>query len=411
MAGASAPSVMLLIPEFPGQTHNFFWREVAELEALGARVQLASTRRPPTGVQSPHWAAQAIARTGYLLPLAPAALPGMAWVALRAGPLRWWRALGVILGSEGGIQRNLKLAALALIACRLVALARAAGIRHVHVHSCADAALVALFAQLLGGLDYSLTLHGALAHYGPDQSSKWRHARFAIVVSQTLLAQVRTALAGALPARVTVAPMGVDTGFFQRQQPFQPWRPGQPLRVFSCARLNRHKGHATAVQLVAALLADGLDVTLQIAGEDDRGGAGYRQELTAQIAALGLASRVTLLGALSAFAVREQQEHAHLFVLLSEDEALGVAYMEAMAMELPVLGCRVGGVPELIEDGVCGRLVPPGSADSARAAVHAMLDDASAAVRMGQRARQVVVERFSSRCSAQALLAGLATEA
>ena len=58
-----------LVPEFPGQTHTFFWREVNALEAKGIEVDFVSTRRPPSGLISHAWAALAIQRTVYLAPL------------------------------------------------------------------------------------------------------------------------------------------------------------------------------------------------------------------------------------------------------------------------------------------------------------------------------------------------------
>ena len=58
-----------LIPEFPGQTHAFFWREIKELERLEVEVQLISTQLPPADIVCHEWSAQAIARTRYLLSL------------------------------------------------------------------------------------------------------------------------------------------------------------------------------------------------------------------------------------------------------------------------------------------------------------------------------------------------------
>jgi glycosyltransferase involved in cell wall biosynthesis len=401
---ARAP-LLILIPEFPGQTHNFFWREVSELESRGTPVQLVSTRLPPPRLASPAWAAQAIARTEYLAPPTLRSLLGAAATVLRAGPAAWWRCLHLLSASDiQGLSRRARLLALVLLAGRLCAIARAAGARHVHVHSCADAANLALFAHALGGPSYSLTLHGALGGYGDNQRAKWRHAAFALVVSETLCTAVRSLLGSALPARVAVAPMGVDVAFFQRSTPYQPWVGSGPLRLFSCARLNRHKGHACAIAMLHALVAQGVDAWLVVAGEDDQGGAGYRRELEALIRVSGVAERITLLGAVPAIQVREELLRAHAFLLLSEDEALGVAYMEAMAMELPVLGCRVGGVPELIEDGVHGRLVLPAQALIACGALLEMLADPAAARAHGVAGRAQVLRAFGSARSAEVLL-------
>ena len=55
-----------LVPQFPGQTHIFFWREIRHLERLGVRVSILSTRPPPRRLMAHSWTAEAMARTTYL---------------------------------------------------------------------------------------------------------------------------------------------------------------------------------------------------------------------------------------------------------------------------------------------------------------------------------------------------------
>ena len=58
-----------VVPRFPGQTHAFFWREIAALQRMGAEVQLFSTRPPHSSIQPHSWARDARQRTVYLFPL------------------------------------------------------------------------------------------------------------------------------------------------------------------------------------------------------------------------------------------------------------------------------------------------------------------------------------------------------
>src|SRR5688500_4371709 len=104
---------------------------------------------------------------------------------LRAGPLAWWRILRAAKRAGGlSLPQRLRLLAMTLVAAKLLRISRRQGWTHIHVHSCADAANVAMLASLLSRkLAYSLTLHGPqLETYGPNQPQKWRHARFALVV-------------------------------------------------------------------------------------------------------------------------------------------------------------------------------------------------------------------------------------
>jgi glycosyltransferase involved in cell wall biosynthesis len=286
---------------------------------------------------------------------------------------------------------------------RLAALARRRGWAHVHVHSCANAAHVALFAHLLSGLTYSMTLHGPLDDYGPNQREKWRHAKFAFVITQKLLREVTQELAGSLPARIELAPMGVELSRFQRSVPYAPWTGEGPLRLFSCGRLNPCKGHADLIDAVGLLRAKGIDARLSIAGEDEAGGTTYRKVLEAKLQETGLGDAVTLLGAVGEDKVKGEIERAHLFALASLQEPLGVAIMEAMAMRAPVVVTGAGGVPELVDDGVDGLLVPPQQPKTLAEKLEALARDPKEAARLGEAGRRKVETQFSSERSADML--------
>jgi N-acetyl-alpha-D-glucosaminyl L-malate synthase BshA len=88
---------------------------------------------------------------------------------------------------------------------------------------------------------------------------------------------------------------------------------------------------------------------------------------------------------------------ADLFLLPSEMESFGLAALEAMACGVPVVVSRVGGLPEVVDDGVSGYLVELGDLEGMAAAAIRILQSESLRIEMGQRARQVALERFSSR--------------
>ncbi len=393
-----------LIPEFPGQTHIFFWREMNALRARGVEPELVSTRPPPRGIISHSWAQEAMARTAYLAPPGPRGLAEAASEVARALPTGWARCLASIARAEGlDAKGRAQLLAFAVMGGRLAFLARQRGWKHVHVHSCANAAHVALFAHLLSGLPYSLTLHGPLEHYGPNQREKWRYSRFALVITKKLLNQVHTELAGRLPPAVEIAPMGVELNHFARAAPYVPWKGEGPLRLFTCGRLNPCKGHADLIEAVGLLRERGIDARLDIAGEDEAGGTTYHRELDALIARKGLGDAVKLLGAVSEQRVRAGLEGAHIFSLASLEEPLGVAIMEAMAMRLPVVVTGAGGVPELVDDGVDGLLVPPEAPTVLAEKLEAVARAPALAERLGEAGRSKVERAFSSERSAELL--------
>ena len=398
------------IPEFPGQTHIFLWRERQALAELGIDADLISTRPPPRAVASHSWAAEAQRQTRYLLPLRGESL-GMVTEFLRAGPVAWGRGLGAVLTAEtsGGLKGRARMLALLGMGARLKRIAREQGWNHVHVHSCADSANIAMLAERLGGPSYSLTLHGpTLEGYGPNQRQKWRHARFATIISRLLAGVVNRELAGDAPDIINIAPMGVDLDQIRRRAPWQPPAPGDPVRIFSCGRLNAVKGHDHLIETVRQLREQGLDARLEIAGEDEQGGLGYHRHLTALIADKGLGDAVTLLGAVGEDRVREGLENAHVFALASLNEGISVAIMEAMAMEMPVVVTDVGGNHELITSGVDAILVPPERPEVMTAEIAGLVADPGYARRLAAASRARVAADFHHRRSAEALADGLA---
>jgi N-acetyl-alpha-D-glucosaminyl L-malate synthase BshA len=87
---------------------------------------------------------------------------------------------------------------------------------------------------------------------------------------------------------------------------------------------------------------------------------------------------------------------ADLFLLPSELESFGLAALEAMACEVPVVASRVGGLPEVIDDGVTGYLLEVGGVDAMAAAAVRLLQDEDLHQQMRRRARAIAIERFSS---------------
>ena len=399
-----AITIGYLIPEFPGQTHIFFWRERQILSELGIETDIVSTRPPSKGISSHVWSEDARKITTYLAPLSLSDVVRALGVVLKAGPIAWLNCLRIVIQSDDvPVAKKPRLAALVLVAGKLVAIAHRGGWSHIHVHSCADSANIAMFASVLSPLTYSMTLHGPLLEtYGANQRQKWKHTAFGLVVSQKLLNYIQDKLAGYLPTNLAMAPMGVNLDNIKREKPYTPWESGV-CRLFSCGRLNPVKGHNYLIDVVSQLRSRGLTVQLEIAGEDEQGGSGYHRELSRMIASKGLTDSITLLGAVSEDRIRQGLEAAHVFVLASLNEGIPVAVMEAMAMAMPVVVTDVGGNAELIDQGVDGLLVPPEQPERMATEIESVLRDPVLADRLSQASRQKIADQFHHRRSAELL--------
>jgi len=398
-----------LVPEFPGQTHTWIWRDRRALEELGVEADLVSTRRPKLVVHA--WAEQAQQLTHYLVPLSARDVRDTIKALLKAGPRALARCLAVPLEIQGLTpKQRLRLAALIIIGGRFAALARERGWSQLHVLSAGDAAHVAAFASYLTGIDYSLTLLAPLDGYGPNQREKWRDASFALVMNEKLLAEVHSQLGEAAPKRIAIAPMGVDIDQAQRATPYKPYERGEPCRIYTCGRLHPVKGHKYLFEALALLVAKGYPVSLTVAGGEE-GVTHYKDGLLEQLRQLGLEKSVEFLGAVTEERHRQAIENAHVFVLASLDEGISVAAMEAMAMQTPAVVTDVGGMRELVTPGEDALMVPSQDPQALADAIASVLDDPALARGLSERSRQKVARKFHHRRSAEALAHCLGVDA
>jgi glycosyltransferase involved in cell wall biosynthesis len=125
-----------------------------------------------------------------------------------------------------------------------------------------------------------------------------------------------------------------------------------------------------------------------------------RRDLERQVDALGLREKVHLLGMRSD--IPEILNAADVFVLSSDWEGNPLSVMEAMAAGTPVISTAVGGVPELVEDGESGVLVPPRDAQALASAMQFMLENLDVRTSMGRAAARRAVEHFDVKVMTEA---------
>jgi len=165
---------------------------------------------------------------------------------------------------------------------------------------------------------------------------------------------------------------------------------GAPI-VGVIARLEAEKGHPTLLEAWPAVLGAAPDAHLLVVGEGSQ-----RELLEAQASSLGLlngkSSSITFTGRRDD--VPAVTAALDVAVLPSYREAQGLSILEAMALSRPVVASAVGGIPEMIDDGRTGLLVPPRDAGALAAAIVRLLQDAEFAERIGRAGHDLVHERF-----------------
>jgi glycosyltransferase involved in cell wall biosynthesis len=185
---------------------------------------------------------------------------------------------------------------------------------------------------------------------------------------------------------------GVDLSRYDRQEPCCTLPEEYGMEAGSqivgvVARLEPEKGHPTLLEAWPQVLRAVPDVYLLIVGEGSR-----REALEAQARELRVAHRVVFTGRRDD--VPAVTAALDVAVLSSYREAQGLSILEAMALSRPVVASDVGGIPEMITDGVTGLLVPPRDPDALASAITRLLRDHPYADTMGRAGHDMVHDRF-----------------
>ncbi len=194
--------------------------------------------------------------------------------------------------------------------------------------------------------------------------------------------------------RVVSIPTGIDLTRFNSASAPNGFReaegiaPGVPV-VGTVAILRRKKGHHVLLEAIPAVLKEIPSALFVFAGNGPQ-----TENIEAQIKKLGIERNVRLLG------LRKDVERVlkgiDLFVLPTFQEALGTSILEASAMERAVISTLVGGVPEVVKEGVTGMLVEADKAGALAGAIIKLLKDPGLRASMGKEGKKLVERDFST---------------
>ena len=211
-----------------------------------------------------------------------------------------------------------------------------------------------------------------------------------IAVSRSIVEKLRHE--GRDTAPITLIHNGVDLERYDHQDPCCTLReeyglPEDAPIVGVVARLEAEKGHPTLLDAWPAVLRAVPRARLLVVGEGSR-----REALEEQVAAAGIADSVVFTGRRDD--VPAVTAALDVAVLPSYREAQGLTILEAMALSRPVVASNVGGIPEMVEDGVTGLLVPPRDHAALAAAIVRLLTDHPLADMLARAGHDLVHERF-----------------
>lgn len=270
-----------------------------------------------------------------------------------------------------------------------------------HAHG-AKAALIARPAALWAGVPSIYTVHNSVFHeYWPA----WKNTIIAIVehvlswptdqvltVSEALCQEIKHRQR--IPRhKIKVIHNGIHFNHFRDNHTSltfkEKWHiPQNRIVIGTVARMAPQKGLSVLVK-AAKSLVNNYNVHFLLVGDGP-----LREELEEKTRLASISSYFTFTGMINDIA--RAYAAMDIFVLPSITEGLPLTILEAMAFSLPVVATFVGGVPEVIEDGVCGFLVPPGNHGELCAKIACLVEQPGLRDGFGRRGRQRVHNKFGA---------------
>lgn len=386
------PKVAYVVSRFPAPTETFVLNEIVSLSARGLDVRVYPLFGAAKGPR--HTGTEEVMQRVTYVP----------WFALFAAQLTFvFRQPRIFVKTWAvvlwGHRRKMSALVRALYTLpRAVWLARELqrnGVTHLHAHWATWPTLAAFVVERLTGLPYSFTAHAHDLYLDRFLlKEKVERSRFVVTISEFNRRLIGEVCGEAALAKTQVIHCGVDPDVFQPRE--RPERPsGTPL-LLCVAGLRDYKGQIHLIDACHQLRQWGEAFVCVLVGDGPE-----KDRLARRIGKLGLEEVVKLVGALPQAQVREFVKAADVVVLPSVVTPKGmmdgipVALMEAMAAGCAVVSTRVSGIPELVEDGVSGMIVPPADPKALAQSIRLLLADPSLRERLGRGARAAVLAEYT----------------
>ena len=365
--------IAYVLKRFPRFSETFILNELLAHEAAGADTRVYSLLAPP---EEPRHASLSRLRAEVsvlkALGSGPDGVPAAGDEALFSGKAP--RDIGALQRKADAVAQD----------------AAARGITHFHAHFGSDATTVACLAARAIGGTYSFTAHARDIYHtyvDPEADAAMRRAKLRRAAFVATVSDYNARYLSALcpEARIVRLYNGIDLSSFAPVDPARQ-RPGHLIAV---GRLVEKKGFDVLLDACALLKARGVPFSVSLVGSGP-----LAEALLAQRAALGLEAEVSMDGPLPQEALIEKMGSAEAAVLpcvvtaSGDRDGLPTVLLEAMARGLPVVTTTTSGGPEIVEDGVTGRLCAPGDAGALADALEDVLAVSARARAMGAAGRR-----------------------
>ena len=399
MTGRERPVLGMVLKGYPRISETFISNEILLLEQLGFTVHIFSMRAPRENF-SHHSIRKIRARADYLPETLLIPLPRFLYhnlLLVRQNPRIYLETLKTALRRFRRTRRPATFKHFLQAGYLAQRLLPGSGVCHLHAHFAHSPASVALFSAQLSGLDFSFTAH-AKDIYTSDPAQlreKLTLAKFVVTCTEYNRRYLKNLTDGDGTPIYRVY-HGIDTGLFSR--PSGVRSSTAPYRLLTVARLTAKKGLKTVYRCVRWLCDNGYDVRHTLIGDGEERGITLKL-----IDSLALTDVARWCGTQPHEVVLDHYRKADVFVLGCEVAANGDrdgipnVLLESMAMGVPVVATSISAIPELVQDGETGLLVPPGDPEKLARAVARLLTENHLREEIIRKAHERVLRYFDNR--------------
>jgi colanic acid/amylovoran biosynthesis glycosyltransferase len=387
---------------FPTLSETFIQRELAALIKAEIRVEIVAHQGEDQELLGPE--ARALTeRTQYLERIGRLKLVGYAGDLFWRGPVHFINAVLYILFCKYDSRKSLALD-LGVLA-RSIHLARVLKEKradHVHAPWASIDAFVAMVAASFLRIPYTVQARAYDIHRHASAvglPAKLANADFVITNSRYNQSKLKSVVPSESREKIHAIYNGIELSRFQPDRGLT--RNRTPIKVLSVANLVEPKGLEYLIMACRILRARGYRVSCEIIGGRVVTDTNYYIKLKKLRKRFALENDVFFLGRQPFDYVLKKYNEADIFVLpavVAEHGGRDITpnvLIEAMAMKLPVVSTLSGAIPEIVDDGVSGILVPPRDEEALVQAIIRLLGNPALAEELGTNARQKVEERFN----------------
>ncbi len=395
--------VAFVVDTFPSIYETFIAREILAMREQGMKVRVYALKGNASEAVHPEsMSLMPDACRGDGMSLSEKWGAVAIWVFTRPGRLVNMLALILVRIATSPVA-GLRMLRYLPMAVGLARDARARGVTRMHGHFAFVPADVAMMMARGLGVEYSLSVHAwDIYTQSPDEIwPRLEAASLILACTEHGRDHLLTLFPGMLDDRLVLARHGVDL----REFPARDSNACEPGAILAVGRLVEKKGFNHLIDACKQLSDRGIDYSCTIAGDGP-----LRTDLQRQAAEHGLSALVQFPGELAQDEIRGLYEKAMVFVVPSvvgaDGDMDGVpnVLIEALAIGVPVVGSSVAAIPEVIEDGVTGSLVPAGDAVAIADSLERLLMEPASAEMLIEGGRRRIAAEFDATANAARLV-------